>query len=102
MLVEHEYGLLSYDSILTSGTLRLFQSYAITPIAPKLPLFEREVAECNAGFLYENSMEDFSEVIKQIKTMSIERRKKLSVDNYHKADSVKWHGSLAEYLMHLS
>lgn len=99
LLKTHEYGLLSYNSILTSGTFRLLQSYGVIPIAPDLPLFTREISDKNTGFIYKNDLSDVDEVITGLSLFGKKEMAWAADYNYHFANELNWSGDLTEYFI---
>ena len=98
LLLDHDIGFLAYENILTSGTLRLFQSYAIVPIAPKLPLFERELDGGDLGFLYENSLADIDNLMNWLAETSKGMLVQASMANLKIARGLSWSGDLNKYI----
>jgi glycosyltransferase involved in cell wall biosynthesis len=97
LLLNHEFGLLAYDKILTSGSLRLLQSYGITPIAPNLPLFKREITNKVSGFIYENSLSDLSKIVNSISKMDKTSLKRSAEYNFMFAQELDWSGELENF-----
>jgi glycosyltransferase involved in cell wall biosynthesis len=97
LLLNHELGLLAYENILTSGSLRLFQSYGITPIAPDLPLFKREVIDGVSGFIYENSLADLNKVATSITKMNENILQQSAEHNFMFAQELDWDGGLNSF-----
>jgi glycosyltransferase involved in cell wall biosynthesis len=97
MMLNNEFGLLSYDNILTSGSLRLFQSYGITPIAPNLPLFNREIINDFSGFIYENSLNNLNGIITSVTQMNKINLVQSAAYNFMFAKELDWSGDLDNY-----
>lgn len=97
LLLNHEFGLLSYDNILTSGSLRLFQSYGITPIAPDLPLFNREIINGTSGFIYKNSLADLNKMVTSITKTNENTLLQSAQHNFRLAQELDWTGNLISY-----
>jgi glycosyltransferase involved in cell wall biosynthesis len=97
LLLNHEFGLLSYDNILTSGSLRLFQSYGITPIAPDLPLFKREIIDGTSGFIYKNSLADLNKMVTSITKTNENTLLQSAQHNFRLAQELDWTGNLISY-----
>jgi glycosyltransferase involved in cell wall biosynthesis len=97
LLLSNEFGLLSYENILTSGSLRLFQSYAITPIAPDLPLFKREIINGDTGYIYKNDTKDFKILGEKISNISSASLLFSAKYNYMLAQELDWAGELISY-----
>lgn len=95
LLEAHDIGVLAYSDILTSGTLRLYQSYAMGVLSPDLPSFRNELIENQSGFFYENN--NSISMLDAINTMIHLPPKKMRLicqTNYLRALELDWSGEL--------
>ncbi len=90
---EHNIGILAYDRILTSGTLKLYLSYGMLIVAPAVPTIVAE--DRLRSFVYvEKSQDGATKAIEAIKTFSAERAKNAFHQSYFLAQEARWSASL--------
>ena len=90
LCVEHNVGILSYDRILTYGTLKLYLSYGMAVIAPSLRTIEAE--DRYNSFIYINKDACWSDSLKKKELL------KKASESYFLADENRWSFSLFERL----
>ena len=96
LLVSHDIGVLSYSDILTSGTLRLFQSYGLIPVAPDLPLFDREIERSVSGFVYSADQSDLDSVFGALVSCDDQYLLAIARESYLRAVETDWRGPLTK------
>lgn len=86
LCLSHNLGLLSYDRILTSGALRLYQSYGMMIAAPPLPTIMAE--DRFATFLITDG--DGGSIATQLCALSPEARRQACTLNFRLAQEAGW------------
>lgn len=88
-MLAADFGFLSYNSILTSGSLFHWLSCGIPVIAPSIGTLPAYVINGWNGFLYRDESELY-EIIKNSFEISINERKKMSNNAKYTAQSLSW------------
>jgi glycosyltransferase involved in cell wall biosynthesis len=90
---SHNVGILSYNKILTSGTLKLYLSYGMAVITPALPTIIAEDRYHSFIYIDENIKDTNSYWHNKLSKKS---HINFSLFNYMLADESRWSGSLFE------
>lgn len=89
LCLEHNVGIVSYDRILTSGTLKLYQSYAMVMLAPGLNAVS--VEDRYGTFIYTTEPEGSpSRAVETLISLSDEQLRERAKSNYFAAQECGW------------
>lgn len=96
---DNEIGILSYDNILTSGTLKLYLSYGMIIYSPRLKTITTE--DRYNSFIYYNKNTDQDEAFNFL-NIPQEEYKELAITSFFLAQESRWAASLFEFESQIS